>query len=381
MKTYDYIIIGAGCAGLSLLMRIIDADETCSKKILLIDKAAKNNNDRTWCFWEKDRGYFEDIVYRKWNKLFFKNEHLTKPLDMGGYEYKMIRAIDFYNFCFERIRLLSNIEIKYADVTDVTFNNQQYSIQTKDELFTTKAKHVFSSLINEHSRTSNHWLLLQHFKGWIIETKEEVFNANEAMFMDFNIPQHHEAEFVYMLPLSERKALVEYTVFSKEILPAQEYDIQLENYITRQLHIEKHHIAETEFGIIPMTNKRFSFFENGIYNIGSAGGQTKASTGYTFQFIQKQAACISKALSTDNDIKDCGNNISRFHLYDSILLNVLCQRRMRGSDIFSRLFAAVPASRIFKFLDNETGFMDELTILKSMPVKTFGLAALREIIK
>ena len=53
---------------------------------------------------------------------------------------------------------------------------------------------------------------------------------------------------------------------------------------------------EEEFGIIPMTNADFPFFKNGMYYIGTAGGQTKASTGYTFRFIQKQADAIVEQL-------------------------------------------------------------------------------------
>jgi lycopene beta-cyclase len=381
MKAYDYIIIGAGCAGLSLLMRIMDTDTLGKKKILLIDKAAKNSNDRTWCFWERGNGYFEDIVYRKWNHLFFKNEGFSKQLDMGDYAYKMIRGIDFYNYCFERIKSFSNIEIKYVDVTDVGFSNRKCTINSSEEVFVAQSNYVFSSVFKNNNIKSNEWFLLQHFKGWVIETGKNVFNQNEARFMDFSMPQQHEAAFVYMLPVSERKALIEYTVFSKEVLPQEEYDVRLKNYIQQQLQIKQYSVTETEFGIIPMTNHRFPFLKNGIYYIGTAGGQTKASTGYTFQFIQKQVDSISKALEKGADsVKNC-DTASRFHLYDSILLRVLCQRSMKGVDIFSRLFTAVPASMIFKFLDNETTIIEEMKILNSMPFAVFTPAALKEIVR
>lgn len=382
MKAYDYIIIGAGCAGLSLLMRIVDTDPLRQKKILLIDKTKKNNNDRTWCFWERGKGYFDEIVYRKWNHLFFKNEGFSKQLDMDGYAYKMIRGIDFYNYCFERIKSFSNIEIKYADVTDVTFSNQQCTIHSSEEVLVAQSKYVFSSVIKNSGIKSTEWFLLQHFKGWVIETDEAVFNQHEACFMDFSVPQQHEAAFVYMLPSSERKALIEYTVFSKEVLPQEQYDVQLENYIQQQLQIKQYNVTETEFGVIPMTNHRFPFLKNGIYYIGTAGGQTKASTGYTFQFIQKQAACIGKELEKGLcNVKDCSNTASRFHFYDSILLRVLCEHSMKGSDIFFRLFTAVPASTIFKFLDNETTIMEEMKILNSMPFGIFTPAALKEMVR
>ena len=69
-KNYDYIFLGAGCASLSIIMRMIDSKKFIEKKILLVDREPKTKNDRTWCFWEQGAGFFEDVVYRKWNTLF-----------------------------------------------------------------------------------------------------------------------------------------------------------------------------------------------------------------------------------------------------------------------------------------------------------------------
>ena len=41
-------------------MRMIKSGKFADKKILLIDKEPKTKNDRTWCFWEKQDGFFED---------------------------------------------------------------------------------------------------------------------------------------------------------------------------------------------------------------------------------------------------------------------------------------------------------------------------------
>ena len=70
-KVYDYIIAGGGCAGLSLVMRMLKESQLSTKKILIIDKDSKQLNDRTWCYWEKGEGFFDEIVYRKWEKAWF----------------------------------------------------------------------------------------------------------------------------------------------------------------------------------------------------------------------------------------------------------------------------------------------------------------------
>ena len=64
-KTYDYIIAGSGCAGLSLLYRMLLEPELSNKEILIIDRETKSKDDRTWCFWEKSPDIFESVVYHQ----------------------------------------------------------------------------------------------------------------------------------------------------------------------------------------------------------------------------------------------------------------------------------------------------------------------------
>jgi lycopene beta-cyclase len=90
-QQYDYIIAGAGCAGLSLLVRVLQSGKFGDKKILLIDKKHKEENDRTWCFWEKGDGFFENIVHRKWEKIWFHGKDFSSRFEILPYRYKMVR--------------------------------------------------------------------------------------------------------------------------------------------------------------------------------------------------------------------------------------------------------------------------------------------------
>ena len=56
MKPFDYIIAGSGAAGLTLAYMLLENEYT-KKKLLIIDKDLKENNDRTWCFWQKEKTY------------------------------------------------------------------------------------------------------------------------------------------------------------------------------------------------------------------------------------------------------------------------------------------------------------------------------------
>ena len=124
-----------------------------------------------------------------------------------------------------------------------------------------------------------------------------------------------------------------------------------------------------------MTNATFPFYHNGVYNIGTAGGQTKASTGYTFQFVQKQSSQIINCLETGNSLESLSFTPNRFRFYDSVLLQLLVSKNLEGREIFTRLFARNKASTVFKFLDNETSLQEELRLISTLQTLPFLKAA------
>jgi lycopene beta-cyclase len=380
-KTYDFIFLGAGCASLSIVMRMILSGSFGNKKILLADRVPKVNNDRTWCFWEKSPGFFESIVYRKWSQLVFISDEGQVPLEMDGYEYKMIRGIDFYNYCFAVLGTRDNVDIVYGEIS-LQEESGHPGIQINgDPVEVQSTTIVFNSLYAPPAPSKNTLQLLQHFKGRIIETQQEVFNPRLGTLMDFRVAQSTGTTFVYVLPLSSTTALVEYTLFSKDLLEKKEYDAALNDYIDKYLQPGEYSIKEEEFGMIPMTNARFPFFKNGMFHIGTAGGQTKASTGYTFHFIQKQAEEIVGELVRTGSLPGRSKGLGRFYFYDSTLLHILYKGLLPGKTIFSILFRQNKGSRVLKFLDNETSLSEELQLLATLPKRIFIKAGALEILR
>ena len=375
-EQYDYIITGAGCAGLSLVIHIIATGKLNDKKILLLDQDAKISNDRTWCFWEEKDGLFQSIVYKEWEQLQFKSPHYCKDLEIEPYTYKLIRGIDFYYYCLEQIKQHSNICFKQGRVESIVSDEKEtYVLVDKKKI---NGRYIFNSIVFQKPGLGrrHHWLL-QHFRGWFIETAKETFNPSSATLMDFNTDQSKGTAFFYVLPFSTTKALVEYTLFSPALLANVEYETALKNYVEQQLNIPAYSVYEKESGSIPMTNYPFSKFDNRIINIGTAGGQTKGSSGYTFRFIQKHSARIAHSLA-EKEFPVSGPSKNRFHFYDSILLYILSHNKMEGREIFKCLFSKNKASSVLKFLDNETSLAEELSIINSLPTMPFLKAAIRQ---
>jgi lycopene beta-cyclase len=376
---YDYIIAGAGCAGLSLAIHMIHSEKFRNKKILIVDQDKKTQNDRTWCFWQKENGLFESIVYKEWQHCFFHSDLFSTKLNIEPYSYKLIRGIDFYNYSLKKIKENSNFSFLQGNIKKVFSNENETGIIADDQKYV--ASFVFNSLLpsKPELKKGQHWLL-QHFKGWFIETSKNVFDPSLATLMDFRTRQSNGTSFFYVLPFSPNRALVEYTLFSKKLLKEDQYEEALKNYIEETIGLSTYRIEEKEFGVIPMTDIRFSKRENNCINIGTAGGQTKGSSGYTFNFIQKHSAAIVDSLFKYGHPFSVQKPSNRFQFYDSILLSILDKGKFNGADIFTDLFKKNQPEQVLKFLDNETSITEELNIIRSLPILPFSKAAFRKIL-
>ena len=352
-----------------------------NKQILVIDASIKNKNDRTWCFWEQEQGLFEPIVHHQWKQIDFFSDAFSARFNLAPYTYKMIRGIDFYAYVMQEANQHKNVHFLTGYVEQIQQENGFASIAVNHQVFT--AKYVFNSIVFNGPSTDNatdYHYLLQHFKGWLIETNTNTFDEKVATFMDFRVSQEMGTSFVYVLPISAQKALVEYTQFTESLLQQEAYDAELKSYIQSTLHIETYQIMEEEFGIIPMTNYKFSCGQGNVVNIGTAGGHTKGSSGFTFQFIQKNTAAIVSAL-VEGHTPQLSQKFfdKRFHLYDSTLLRVLQHRLLGGDTIFAHLFQGNTPQQVLQFLDNETNLIQELKVLQTVPTRVFLPAALKEI--
>lgn len=372
---YDYIIAGAGASGLSLAYHLVNAG-LGDKRILLLDRAPKTQNDRTWCFWEVGESPFESVVFRRWDKVWFHGEGFSECLDIRPYTYKMLRGIDFYRFMQDWLEQQPNITLNYGNIQQIQDSREGARVVLDGETY--GAHWVFSSLYKPTPPRPGFHHLLQHFKGWVIEATKPVFDPTRATFMDFRVEQQGQTRFAYVLPFDTRRALVEYTVFSPEMLEPEEYDAGLRQYISQYLSLspEPYKILEQEFGIIPMTDTPFALQQSPhVLNIGTAGGRTKASTGYTFERIQQQSRRIAQSLrATGQPFSLPGFN--RYAWFDSVLLDVLTHHRSPGKQVFSDLFRHNPPQRVLKFLDEQTALAEDWFIMRSVNLPAFARGAL-----
>lgn len=379
MKHFDYIITGAGGAGLSLIHHLCQSPLK-DKSILVIDKDTKDSNDRTWCFWEQKAGPFEEIVYRSWDKLSFHSKTFSKELEIAPFQYKMIRGIDFYRYVQEKTVTQSNIQWMQAEVQDISMEGERVEVKAAGQSFT--ADWCFNSILFQPINKKDTNYLDQHFKGWVVEMEEPSFTSDQATLMDFRIPQEGETRFLYVLPIDSRRALIEVAIFSNNILTSAEYDQILDQYIRSYISEQSYEVTHEEFGIIPMTDYPFTRSEGRVVHIGTAGGDTKASTGYTFWRMQKHLLqLVDELVQTGIPSIKPTNWQKRFQLYDSTLLRVLEEERLASDELFTYLFRKNPPQRLLRFLNDESHLAEELALMSSVPIAPFLTAFVTELLK
>lgn len=378
-RHYDYIIAGGGGAGLGLAYQMANS-ALSNKKILIIERQSKNQNDRTWCFWERGQGPFESIVRQSWQRIYFSANGFSERLDLEPFRYKMIRGLDFYNLVLKKLAPLSNVEIKYENIQTIKDSPVVATVVTEHNQY--HGDFVFSSILPGNQDFSKYHYLLQHFKGWVIRTDEPAFDPKVATFMDFDIPQDGEVRFFYVLPTSENEALVEIAIFSKNIWEGERYEEAIKKYISQKITKGKFEILEEEFGIIPMTDYPFKNHDgHRLIHIGTAGGQVQASTGFAFKNMQTHAAAIVNALEKGLSPKIYTSGFQkRYDWYDKIFLNVIVNNRLESSRIFGDFFRKNETPDVFRFLSRELPFPADLKLISSLPFAPFLKALSNELI-
>ena len=396
--TYDYIMAGGGAAGLSLAYQVYQQSRR-RPRILIIDRDRKQHNDRTWCFWTPQATLFDSIVHHVWDRAEVISEDFHRIYDLAPYQYKMIRGIDFYQEVRETLEPLPGITFLHQGVDEI--QDSKYGAQVLVGGKAYVGTWVFDSLArltggtNSGEEDFNRYNdLKQHFKGWEIETQTDVFNPDVVRLFDFRTPQKGAMRFFYILPFSRRRAMIEYTLFSHDLLKPHQYDHAIGEYIEKVLKVTDYRVTATESGVIPMTDRPFPRrLGHRVMAVGTKGGMVKPSTGYAFLRILKDSMAIARSL------EDYGHPFAvpatpwRYRLFDTLMLQVMASAeenfRAKGSpqdgermkEIFIQLFRNNSIQQIFAFLDETAAPPDNLRLMASVPPAPFMKAFFKVILK
>ena len=349
MRDFDYVIVGGGCAGLSLAYELEINNKINNKTLAIIEPRDNYGRDKTWSFWKIKPHNFEDCVIKTWKDFSINVSNKTNYINCSKTPYQTIDSGLFYKKIINKLKKNKNI----------------FYFKTIKDLNISKS-FLFNSLPNITPKKDNLW---QHFGGFEIEVEKKKFDSEILNLMDFDCDQKNSVHFFYTLPFNANRALVESTWLSNMTDETEKkYEEQLINYIENKLNIKNYKILYNEKGKIPLFYPRIVKRDNEI-SIGTAGGMTRLSTGYTFLNIQDHSEYICKNLESINKVKKFEIE-KKYKFLDNIFLKVLHKYPKLMPEIFYNMFTA-NNEKVIKFLSNKSNIIDDINIMMKMPKKIF----------
>ena len=358
MKDFVYIIIGGGCAGLSLAYELEINKKLENKTLAIIEPRDEYKRDKTWSFWKTISHNFDDCVKKSWKYFSINIPNKTKHLECNDYPYQTIDSGLFYEKINSKLKQNKNINF---------FKNPKGINLSKGVVFNSVPTFT-------HHSVEGLW---QRFCGFEIETKNNIFDEKIFNLMDFDCEQKNSVHFFYTLPFSKNRALIESTWLSKlNDKTLEDYDNQIKSYIENKLNIKDYNIIYKEIGDIPLFPHTF-IRENNEIKIGSAGGMTRLSTGYTFLNIQEHCKFIRENIENINKMKTFEIQ-KKYQFLDNLFLTVLQKHSKKMPDIFFNMFKGSSNTTI-KFLSNKSNILEDFSIILRMPKWVFVKVLLKRL--
>lgn len=373
---YDFVFVGAGCAGLSLASHLVEQG-LGGRRMLLLDPRVSYQADRTWCSFGTEEHLFSSCVSKEWRTWRVRGagkDVWAYPRDVA---YQHVDSGAYYEKAQRILANDSHVELALGhNVIGIAEHASHVDVVTDHGTF--EARVVLDSRPKNPLPRRGHPYLWQHFGGYFVRTERATFDPEVATLMDFDVDQKKGIHFVYVLPFDSRHALIEPTWFTKEVFEPSEYRRAFENYIRRAHPGVSFDVERFETGAIPMTTAELPVRSSKRhYQIGLAGGAAKPSTGYAFGFIQRFSRRFAVDLLREDLPEPPKMHTARAAFLDRVFLSYLKNYPGRAPGLFADLFEKAPPESIARFLSETSSPFDEMRVMSAMPKRAFMKESIR----
>jgi len=390
----DVVLVGAGGAGLAVLHALAHRDLTIGLprplRVVVVDPVADTDTasrHRTWCFWAAGEVTVAPAVHASWQHVRVSDDTRDLVLDLDPYRYHLVRSDDLAALVAEQVDRAPRLQVErvVAPAEQVVSCGDHAHVEVAGRSF--RAGLVLDSRpVRPSARGSVFWW--QHFRGWTLPAgslPERRHPGPVASLMDFRTAQPDAGlSFGYLLPLPDGRALAEYTEFSPTRLDDAGYDHALRGYL--DLLGVAHDVVpdHVETGAIPMTDGTFTRRAGArVVRIGTAGGATRGSTGYTFAAMLRDGAAVADlvaggVLDRPGPVHLPPSYPARHRWMDGIQLQALDAGRIDGPTFFTDLFDRRPAGQVLRFLDGTTDLAEDLGIMAASPTLPMSWTAMHD---
>jgi lycopene beta-cyclase len=362
----DLVILGGGCAGLSLAMQLAELGGK-APRTLVLESRHEYVNDRTWCFWGHPDAAMSGLASHQWNAFSVSTGTGRIVQDCSAVPYRMIPSGAFYVAARERIARSPGTELLIGNPVTSEPVREEGSWRVMSSNGPVSAKWIVDTRpVNPHGSPQPH--LWQSFLGQEIVTEKECFDPECAELMDLSESTPSRILFLYLLPLSKNRALIEATVFGREPMSAADLTPALRSLLGKRLGSADFSIMRSEHGILPMGRRLTPTHRGrGYVHAGLAAGGARPSTGYAFQRIQRWAhECAAAMARGEAPLAHAADPLIQ-RAMDEIFLRVLRSRPDLASGIFFSLLGKVEPRRIARFMSDRGRLSDYAAVITALP--------------
>lgn len=362
----DILILGGGCAGLSLALRLAADGENCPSTVIL-ESRPHYFNDRTWCFWDDGSAHLRELVQHRWPMVTLAHGGRRVSVDCHTIPYAMIPAENFYTHATAALADTARVTLAMNEpiIGEPRKEGGLWRVETScGSRFAKRLIDTRPQRVPEREAA----VLWQSFCGHEIECDADRFDPGVARLMDFSPGKNGRITFLYLLPFSPRRALVEVTVLAPDPFGPEDLAEELAAFIQRQVGGSSHEVLRSEHGVLPMGLAAFDRDADlSRARAGVAAGGARAASGFAFQRIQCWAnACAAELIAGRPPLSHPPEPwITR--AMDALFLRVLRARPERAPELFLALFALRDPRRIIRFMSDHAAMADYAAIILALP--------------
>ena len=380
----DALILGGGCAGLSLAVHVVEAARRAGRacpRVLVVEPRTAYTRDRTWCAWRMIDHPFAAAVSRRWTRWAVQDGPRRVVRGSDHHPYEHIPADAFYALAQARLAAAPQVELRLGVRVDAVVERGDH-VQVETSAGPLRVARVFDGRPGLAAADTGvaEVSLLQHFVGWEIEAARDCFDPEVAEMMDFSVSQARGLHFMYVLPATPRRALVEATYISAGPLPAAQYEADIRGYLLRKHGLGAFTVRFSEAGQIAMsTRPAVPRASPRVVHIGLRGGLAKPSTGYAFQAIQRFSAGLAARIVArpGAPVEPPPPRPPAAVAMDRVFLSYIERRPERAPALFVDLFEKLPPDLLCRFLSDHGGPLDGLRVMASTPLAQMTAEVLR----
>jgi lycopene beta-cyclase len=361
----DLLILGGGCAGLSLARRLSALGPGCPQTVVLESRTAYAD-DRTWCFWSEPGAQLAHLVTHRWRGVYVAAKGIVANVDCRATPYAMIPSIAFYGESVSMIAQTPQIHLEQG-VSVLTGPQKAGNAWHLETSAGTRSARMIVDTRPPGPPQRGEALLWQSFVGHEIECTEPVFQPDLAGIMDFAPVRGGRILFFYLLPFSVNRALLEVTILAEEPLGPDVFDDEMQQFLARTLRGRSYTVRRSEHGILPMgmpqppAQADPSHVKAGVFS-----GGARPSSGYAFQRIQRWARDCARALGEGLPPLPHPRDPLPLRAMDALFLRVLRHQPELAPELFLTLFQKADSARLIRFLSDGGTPLDFAAIISAL---------------